>query len=227
MNLFKLLQTKEENRDSAWEDQFFKSFSEADVELLSQDPQQGPDGWPYLICQTTQKSKQSSSADEAVSINPIETTQKLFFWLADKGIGLVLNPYREPYPDFVFSYGMIWSFRETGYFIRKDLVAHNQNSNLVIENQKIMATNPPESYLPKYARKVLKDFFTDQGVIQPKILLITTDEKNFDLCFSLESLGNPPEKEHSGIAEAVSWFLPPHYNIVLISEKELPTFFEL
>jgi hypothetical protein len=37
-------------------------------------------------------------------------------------------------------------------------------------------------------------------------------------------LGNPPTKEHQGIAEAISWFLPPHYSIVLISETGLPPF---
>jgi hypothetical protein len=37
-------------------------------------------------------------------------------------------------------------------------------------------------------------------------------------------LGNPPEREHEGIAEAIAWFLPNHYSVVLISEKGLPTF---
>ena len=57
--------------------------------------------------------------------------------------------------------------------------------------------------------------------------MISQDNIHFDLCFSLESLGNPPDNEHEGIAEALSWFLPTHYSIVLISEKSLPEFLPL
>ena len=86
---------------------------------------------------------------------------------------------------------------------------------------------PTEQFLPMYVRKVLKDFFRDQGVLEPKMLMILQDEKNYDLCFSLESLRNPPQAEHAGVAEAISWFLPPHYSVVLISEQNLPSFVSL
>jgi len=86
---------------------------------------------------------------------------------------------------------------------------------------------PSPQYLPQYVRNILKEFFRDQGVLMPKILVMSADRKHYDLAISLESLGNPPEKEHQGIAEALSWFLPPHYSIVLVSEKGLPSFVEL
>jgi hypothetical protein len=53
-------------------------------------------------------------------------------------------------------------------------------------------------------RNILKEFFRDQGVFAPKILVMSSDRVNYDLVFSLESLGNPPVKEHQGIAEAIS-----------------------
>ena len=125
--LIDLLKVPEQDRNFAWEEKFFKKFSDEQVHLLSKDPQQGPDGWPYLICETF-----SQASDEALEV---ETTQKIFHWLAGKGIGLVVNPRREPYPDYVFSYGMIWSFRETGYFLRPDLA--NKSGEAVFENNKI------------------------------------------------------------------------------------------
>ena len=73
-------------------------------------------------------------------------------------------------------------------------------------------------------RKILRDFFRDQGLLAVKILMMSQDGKNFDLAISLESLGNPPEKEHQGIAEAISWFLPPHYSLLIVSEKGLPSY---
>ncbi len=212
--LNKLLETSEQDRNFSWDEKFFKTFSEQQVSLLSQDPQQGPDGWPYLICET-----QIADGSE------VESTQKIFHWLSTRGIGLVVNPRREPYPDYVFSYGMIWSFRETGFFMRPDLA--NKSGLVAFENQKLFTGAPTEQFLPLYVRKVLKDFFRDQSVLSPKVLMISQDEKNYDLCFSLESLGNPPQAEHAGVAEAIAWFLPPHYSVVLISEQGLPPFIAL
>lgn len=223
MQICELLKTPEQNRDFSWDEKFFKSFSEQQVRLLSQDPQQGPDGWPYIICETLGTNDSAETADDA-----IESTQKLFQWLAGRGIGLVVNPKRQPYPDYVFSYGMIWNFRETGYFIQPHLAQKTtENSEIDFQNKKISSGPPTEVYLPLHVRKVLKDFFRDQAVLNPKILMISTDEKNYDLCISLESIGNPPVAEHAGVAEAISWFLPTHYSIVLVSEAGLPKFHDL
>lgn len=219
-NLQEHLKVKEQDRNFAWDEKFFKLFSEIEIGLISNDPQQGPDGWPYLICQTLTPSNQSQFDGDR-----IESSQKVMKWLSTKGIGLVVNPQREPYPDYVFSYGMIWSFIETGFFMRPDLA--QASGKVEYHNDKIYSGVPTEQYLPLYVRKVLKDFFNDQTVFNPKILMISPDEKNYDLAFSLESLGNPPETEHAGIAEAIAWFLPPHYSVVLVSEQGLPKFTEL
>lgn len=220
MNLSELLKTAEQDRNFSWDEKFFKTFSEQQVRLLSQDPQQGPDGWPYIICETI------GASDNAEAANyEIESTQKLFHWLAGKGIGLVVNPKRQPYPDYVFSYGMIWNFRETGFFILPDLAQKNtETAEVDYQNKKIVSGPPTEAYLPLHVRKILKDFFRDQAVLNPKVLMVSTDQKNYDFCISLESIGNPPAAEHSGVAEAIAWFLPTHYSIVLVSEAGLPPF---
>ena len=57
--------------------------------------------------------------------------------------------------------------------------------------------------------------------------MISENKTDYDLAFSLESLGNPPDKEHIGILEALSWFFPTHYSLMLISQKGLPLFTEL
>ncbi len=220
MNLVEHLSVLEQNRNSAWDEKFFKLFSECEIGLLTVDPQQGPDNWPYLISEIiTEKNKTQFDGER------IDSSQKILKWLSTKGIGLVVNPRREPYPDFVFSYGMIWSFIETGYFIRSDLA--QSSGEVDYSNHKIVSGAPTEQFLPLYVRQTMKNFLNDQGVFNPKILMISVDEKNYDLAFSLEALGNPPEKEHAGIAEALSWFLPPHYSVVLISETGLPAFIQL
>lgn len=222
MNLIELLHTAEQDRDFSWDEKFFKLFSESNIRLLSKDPQQGPDGWPYLISETLDTKSTNNDIED------IESVQKVLFWLAQKGIGLVVNPRRQPYPDYVFSYGMIWNFRQTGYFIQPNLAQKvAENSEVDYQNKKITSGPPTEAYLPLNVRKVLKEFFRDQAVLNPKVLMISTDGTNYDFCVSLESIGNPPVAEHAGVAEAISWFLPTHYSIVLISEAGLPPFHSL
>lgn len=208
------LEASEENRNQDWDEKFFKLISESELKIISADPQQGPDGWPYLICETTDKTEASDKIDSA---------QKIIHWLSTKGIGLVINPKRLPYPDYVFSYGMLWSFRETGYFIKYQ--SAQPSKEFIIDSKAEVKFGPPSAeYLPVYVRQILKDFFRDQSVFDPKVLMIAPDGKNYDLCFSLESLGTPKESEHQGVLEAISWFLPPHYSIALVSEKGFPAF---
>lgn len=217
MSLKDLLDTPIDARDEKWEDNFLQSLSTAKLSLLSPDPQTGPDGWPYLLVQTI--SHENSSVSQA------EDAQKIFQWLGTRGIGVAINPQKE-YPDFVLSWGMIWNFRETGKFIDRQAEQQVQSSQIDFKNI-VHAGTPTPQYLPDYVRKIVREFFRDQGILSPKILVISSDRKNYDLAFSVESLGNPPESEWTGIAEAISWFLPAHYSIVLISEKTLPNFTEL
>ncbi len=208
------LKTVEENRNQEWDEKFFKFFAESNLKILSEDPQQGPDGWPYLISETTTETADSEKVDSA---------QKIFHWLAARGIGLVVNPKRLPYPDYVFSYGMIWSFRETGFFIKYQDLARPKEFTTP-DPSKVKVGPPTEEFLPTTVRKVIKDFLRDQSVLDPRILMIAPDGETYDLCFSLESLGSPPESEHQGILEALSWFLPPHYSIAVVTEKGFPPF---
>lgn len=205
-----LLATDIESRDEAWEQQLLRALPEAKVQILKPEPQQGPDGWPYLLTAT-------GTSNEAT-----EPLLNVLGWLSTRGIGLVVNPLK-PTPDYVLTYGMIWNFRERGEFLTASEAP--KAGRFEIKNGQEVLTGPPsESYLPKYARQILKQFLMDQGVFAPKVLMVSVDKKNFDLCFSIESLKSPPAEEHAGIAEALSWFLPAHYSVSLLSEKTVPGF---
>lgn len=193
-------------RDQAWEDGFLREFPLQPLSVLSPNPQEGPDGWPYLLAQT-------GGADPEPALGPLE-------WLAKRGIGLVINPMSEA-PDYVLTYGMIWNFRERGEFITKG-TGGREGALSIKDGQKLFVGPPSESYLPPYVRSILRQFFLDQGTFAPKVLMISTDGESYDLSFSLESLGSLPEKEHAGVLEALSWFLPGHYGLAIVSEKAVP-----
>lgn len=209
MSLNELANIPEKERNSSWENQFFQALCKENISLLKPDPQYGPDGWPYLFAKTETQAQ--------------EPAQKIFRWLSERGLGLVLNPDKS-LPDFVFSYGMIWNFRETGYFYLPKAQRPTQDAVQFINKEIKLSGQPSGAYLPTYARKILREFFQQQGVLAPKILMISLDGTHFDLAFSLESLGNPPEGEHREICEAISWFLPTHYSIMLTHEEGLAPF---
>jgi hypothetical protein len=209
-----LLKVALTDRDAKWDLAFTQALPQAQFRLTETTPKTGPDGWPYLFAEI----------DESGG----EPGQRLISWLSTRGIGLVVNP-KTDMPDFVVTYGMIWNYRERGELITLQSAPNSgAPSKTAIEfknGESVLVGSPSEAFWPSYARTIVKQFLFDQGVLAPKILLILSPEhKPLDLCFSLESLGNPPSSEHAGIAEALAWFFPAHYSLVLISEKVLAGF---
>ena len=206
-----LLSTPEEQRDSQWEGRFLTSFVTSKVDLVFPDPKPGPDSWPYLFVHAHDNAK--------------EPVKDVLGWLAEKGVGLSLNPHKEM-PDYIMPYGMIWFYRETGRFLSEHF--QFRSKKIEIQNGKQYYTGEPSrSYIPEYVRVVLREFMRQQSVLNPRVCMLSEDQQYWDLCFSLESLGNPPSHEHAGIAEALSWFFPGHYSIVIISESAIGSFYPL
>ena len=224
MNITDLMDVEAEKRDQVWERAFLKALPTMPVSVLSPEPKEGPDHWPYLMV----------SSDGMVGKEPDDTVRNVTEWLANKGIGMCVNPMKDD-PDYVLSYGMIWNYRERGEFMTEAPPSEAGRIDLT-PGQKLWTGAPSETYLPLYVRGIIKQFLADQGVFSPKVLLVnfkaneSTSEKDaealsgFDLCFSIESFKSPPQHEHANIAEALSWFLPAHYSVTMVSEKSLPGF---
>lgn len=212
LDLYQLISQPESYRNSDWERAFLYAFIEANVAIVKEDAQPGPDGWPYLYVKIAPEGK--------------EPVAKVLSWLSDRGIGMAVNPHKV-LPDYIFTYGMIWNYRETGRFI-VDLTTDPADQAVYRREDGWKFGAPTDAYLPGYVRRVLREFFTNQSVTEPKILVASSkDDIQTDLLFSLESLGQPPPEEHRRVAEAISWFLPAHYSVVLASERDLPKFASL
>jgi len=200
----KLLSVGIDDRDESWEEAFFRKLPKTNFEFLKDTPIEGPDGMPYLTVEITTEG---------------EPTEKVLDWLGEKGVGLAINANKET-PDYVFSYGMIWNFLLNGEFLTRVESKQSGGSEVDIKpGQEMMAGTPSESYLPPHVRGVFKEFLGEQGVSKPRVVMLSQDSKNYDLCFSLESLGNPPQEEWQGILEAFSWFFPLHYSFSILSEE--------
>lgn len=177
------------------------------VKILSEDPQAGPDGFPYMMLQTDAEGK--------------EPFLNLVDWCASRGIGIVLNPQKET-PDYIFTFGMLWNYRERREFFTQSPVISGLGEVRIDGERPLFAGHPSESYWPKDVRKIFKEFLVQQGVHNARVLMLAEKQEGpMDLVFSLESLGNPQQKEWTGILEAFTWFFPRHYSLSLISEKHI------
>jgi len=209
LDLYQLIGQPESYRDDEWERAFLQSFVDAQVELVSDEAQKGPDGWPYIFVKTSGAGK--------------EPVTRVMTWLSERGVGLAVNP-QKMVPDYIFTYGMIWNFRETGQFLMP-MTSEPADRVSYKKEEKWLFGAPTEKYLPQYVRRVLREFFVAQKLTPPAILVATSPNfKQTDLLVSLESLGLPPTADHPRIAEFIGWFLPMHYSIVLANEEGLPKF---
>lgn len=216
MEFDKLIQLPESSRDDRWERLFLDSILVHQVEVVNDGkPVYGPDGWPYMSVRTHQANGGGGT----------EPFSKLVSWLAGRGIGLVVNAHKMA-PDYVFTYGMLWNFAQTGRFIVPfEGSAANGAADL---SERPVQGPPTEAYLPPYVRNIIKEFLKEQGIPSPRILVATShDFKNTDLVWSLESMGGPNALEQRTLAEALSWFLPLHYTLVFAPEMALKGWTEL
>lgn len=209
MNLHTLCGQPESLRDQNWEKRFLDLFPTSLVEVVSADPVEGPDSWPYLQIKT--------------SANAKEPVDKILSWLAQKGIGLVLNSHKQV-PDYIFTYGMIWGAFQPQQQGQPPFADSHFEIN---EGEKIYFGAPSQEYWPNIPKSLFIDFLNQQGLRETKVLLISKNQIQYDLCFSLESLGSPPKHEHEQILQALSWFFPNNYQLALVSEVHLPPFYKL
>jgi len=199
-----------EKRDLKWETQLISSFDKSLLSLVQDHPIVGPDNMPYLPVQWGEEGKKG------------EPAKQILEWVGSRGIGLVLNPDKNP-PDFVFSYGMIWSFLTKGFFVPPEDKKPSQKDFSLKDGQQVYVGPLNDQVWPSGPRSIFANFLKDQGIDEGRALFFSTDQQNYDLCFSLESLGNPQEEEWSGILEAFSWFFPLDFSLSILSEKSFTT----
>lgn len=202
-NLNDLTNSKLNARNQDWESQFLKTFVERECEVvvMSEDVQMGPDGWPYLYVNTDLKHE--GFKDKALNVVQ---------WAYDHAVGLVINPQKEK-PDYVFNFGMIWSYVHRGAFV-------NFFDDSYQDETPVYIAKVTDDIIPNHAQHIIKEYIASAGVQSPRAALITRDKVHYELAFAIESLNNPPSNEHQGIAKGLSWFLPTDIPVVLLYEKK-------
>lgn len=153
--LYDLFQVPKDQREDDWVAQFLAAAPEAS--MAAGDPQVlvGPDGFPYFALHTPP----AGEAFHAFSVNHI-----LPYVLKD-GVGIVFNP--ESGPDYVFSYGMLWSLKEFGG-VDGDPADEKAGKvpkkvHIAEQEEEVLVAQPSATYFPPYARQVVRKFFEQNG----------------------------------------------------------------
>ncbi len=214
-----------EDRDGAWQSAFFSVIATASFSC--NDPQVilGPDGFPYFGLNLPTPHTEF----ECYSI------AHLLEFLTTEGIGVVINPLAEGGPDWVFSYGDIWNYRETGEFIPKAPRYDNPQAengvgpkedkdgsdveigDAAAANAEILISYPSEQMLPTYVRQAISSGLVHNFKIKtPSAFMIFDSELNpaQNLVFNIfaEDFENKADLESA--QNFVLWSLPRDYGVV-------------
>jgi hypothetical protein len=205
-----LCEVPRENRDAAWRRKFYEVIPDASMQ--SEQPQviAGPDGFPYVVLSTPPADAQF----DAFCLNHVLDV------CLDQGYGIVINPESQPQPDFVFTYGALWSFKARGDFEPK-LASEGEAKPTPTpdEEREILVAQPSAEYLPDFARAAISRFMKDVvGVPKPSCFMVIDAAMNpsQNLVFNVEPANFPSEDVFGQVMRALSWFMPRDYALVVM-----------
>jgi hypothetical protein len=196
-----LLKIPRDQRDANWTNHFFAALPDASLAASEQQVFRGPDGMQYFDLHLPEQGK------------PFEAhcMSALAEHCTNNGLGVVLNPQSDP-PDWVFSYGDLWSLRTHGR-----LMLRQQDGAVGGEGDQVLVAAPSEQLLPAWARNVLKSFLKWAGVETPKVALVVSQKSRPAemLLFNVHAEDFPQEKFEM-LQRLLAWFIPPHLSVVYV-----------
>ncbi len=205
-SVLELFETPWPQRDDGWRERFYDDVVEAAFATTEPKIFGGPDGFPYFRLVTPE----TEQAFEAYCV------ASLLEFATDRGIGIAFNP-GEAGADWVFTYGDLFTLRHFGMFeVPAEPPTSKEAKEVLQESEEVMTGAPSDSFLPPYARDVLRHFLkTALGVESPKVLLMhrPSARPSQQLIFNLFPEDFETEEAYTTALQALKWFLPRHYGL--------------
>jgi hypothetical protein len=210
-----LFKVDREQRDQGWREQFYPAIVDASMATPADQVLQGPDGFPYFVLNLPP----AEQAFETFCLSHILGT------CLTEGLGIVIQPDPQP-PEWVFPYGLLWSFKEFGMFEVAEPDAGDEAETpdgdaSSSATQSILVSQPSEAFFPPYARKVIRQFLEKKtGSSDLKVLLLTDPGKTpaKSLVFSVFAEDFDNQEQFGSVMYRLTWFLPPHYGLISIGK---------
>lgn len=204
--LLALLRTPKAERGDSWFDNFYATVVDASFRCEVPQIFTGPDGFPYLSLLSPEPFK---PFDSFCLCNLAEPA-------TEQGFGVAINR-RANGVDWVFSYGDMLTLRLSRTLKPHVTEPSEPAKKITIEKGDVaMFGAPSESYLPSYARNVLRQFMRQSlGTTEPKVFLMhrAADTRPMQLVFSVFREQFKTDQHYFDVLNQLSWFLPRHYTI--------------
>jgi len=213
--IHKLLQTPKTERNAEWKQQLFANVADAAFRCVVPQMIKGPDDFPYFILFLPN----AYQTFQAFTIRHMTED-----FLLESGYGVVINP-KGNQADWVFSYGDIVNFKINGEFYTTITAPQIEEKEMVKKDEELLIAQPPEKYLPKQARAIIRDFLKSMGIEKPQVMLMTRIINGAtvpELAFNMQPKDFPTLKHFEFTMEHLSWFLPKHYKIPDFPETGRP-----
>ena len=204
-----LLRFSMAGRGPLWIERFHEAIATALVEVgepgdpHATDPRvvRGPDGFHYAEARVRR-------------MGGLEVPfRELARWCTDEGYGIALHPDRQP-PDFVFSYGHLWSLRAYDSFDGDGVEPpmRSTSSEAVFDaNAEILMGTPSEEMLPHFAREALARMFEGFGMPSRQVALLMVPDRHPSrtLVFDVAERYMPDPSSFRALLDTLSWYAPP------------------
>jgi hypothetical protein len=219
-----LLRTPPDERDEQWHKKFLDNVADANFRCDSEQPIDGPDGFPYL----------SLSSPETGKPFQVFVIRHIVPNLLNNGCGVVINVGKGN-PDAVFTYGDIVNYYLHGAFDavddRFEVYDDDAPNEEKFGDQKIQVSDPSEQILPPPLRLFLRRFLHAYR-LPPKVMLMNRAPNpeagrkgGLSLVFPFTPEANKDAEVSQYVCRALPWFLPRHYSVIWMYEGD--SFFDL
>ena len=209
--LSQLFEVAKELRDEVWIENFFNHVLDAALETMSDNVMLGPDSFPYVLLKMPAREKE---------FRPV-SVRNFIDWAIEKGVGIVVSG-EEGYPEWVFSFGNLWSYKVFGSFLPKNEHLKKEGKRVLQQETEVLVGLPSEAYLPSYVRRAIKQFMKDVLSLQdePRVALMYEPEEDIQsLIFSIFPEDFSDEKQFDSAMRMLQWFLPSNYAITGVSKE--------
>ncbi len=195
-------QVEHELRDEKWARKFYETIPDASFASQADQVLQGPDGFPYFVLKFPEPMKPFESFSVRIVLEHC----------TNSGIGIVINPHK-PRPDWVFTYGQLWSFREYGVFHEDNIEHATQSSG------KVLTASPNEKLFPAYSRQILNAYLKHIGVAEPKcFLLMDGSSPHPSIVFNVFRERFATDEAHRDAMSRLTWFLPSRIGLISVPD---------
>lgn len=217
-----LFEVAREQRDQAWRENFYAAVVDASMGAPLVQIVNGPDGFPYFVLNLPP----AGQPFEPFCISHILDK------CLEKGFGVVTQP-EPPPPQWVFTYGLLWSLREFGRFMVEQEGDGPTQSGVTAPRSAtghtVLTGQPSAAFFPLYARNVIKQFLKEQaGISNPQVLLVNDprDTPSQSLAFNVFRADFEEQQKFENVMHRLTWFLPRHYGLIsMAKDSELAKLF--